>query len=253
MSKLTVFRNDFVMHLHDNIDSNKGFYRGICNEIYYNFENTLTSNIVIPDSPPVLDPSCDKDMENAIKIYEYLHQLNETQASDIRLWTYMTHVTFKDYTRARWSISDGDLENKKIEERWFFKGGGARSLRRNAISRLWWTVHLTVAPWEKDQYFDSIADKSDRYVYTKVLSKIEDLASALMERRLSWSKKVLISMLEYMRQNEDFVYKREFYRNFLKEINLDLGYKKIMIMTFDELLTEINSIAWYIKNIIQTN
>src|SRR4051812_9999840 len=37
--------------------------------------------------------SASDDLENAIAIYEAYPNLNETQASDSRLWVYLTHVT----------------------------------------------------------------------------------------------------------------------------------------------------------------
>ena len=101
---------------------------------------------------------------------------------------------------------------------------------------------MTVAPWETDHYFADLVNE-DRYVYTRAFLHIEDLTSALMERRLGWSRRVLIAVLEYMRLHKDSAYQRNFYRNFLKEINLTLGYRKIMLLDFDELYREIESIA----------
>ena len=48
----------------------------------------------------------------------------------------------------------------------FINGKGRAAKRRNALSRLWWAVDLTVFPWEK---FDIIPEKDDKYHYTKIL------------------------------------------------------------------------------------
>lgn len=239
MGKLTVFRSAFVTQLKDNIGNNTDFYTGSTDHLDYEEENTLLSRLVdLPDQPPYLSPLSTDDTTNAIKVYEYL-PINGTQASDARLWVYMTHVTFKEYTASRWPIKADQKE--RVLDRWFLTGS-ARGLRRNAISRLWWATHLTVAPWETDEYFADL-ENEDRYVYTRAFLHMEDATSALMERRLGWSRRVLITLLEYMRTHEDFAYKRVFYRNLLKEVNLTLGYRKIMILSFDELYREIESIA----------
>lgn len=242
MTKLSVFKNIFVHELKDKINSNINFYNGEEQSIPYDEKNILLSDIDVNTTSPGLEPSKDKDIENAIKLYEYL-PLNETQASDKRLWTYLTHITFKNYTRERW-LNDKTLE-KNIYERWFIAGNSARALRRNAISRLWWAVHLTVSPWKSDDYFASLKN-DDKYVYTKTL-KNEDIMQALLERKIGWSQKLLIAILEYMRKNTEIAYKRDFYRPFIREIMLDLGYSKIMILSFDELLAKIYSIASDIK------
>lgn len=239
MSKLTVFRSSFVAQLKDSIEANINFYTGSIDRVEYGEEDTLLSRLVeLPDQPPYLSPSSADDTANAIKVYEYL-PINSTQASDARLWVYMTHVTFKEYCVSRWPINAEQKD--RVMDRWFL-AGSARGLRRNAISRLWWATHLTVAPWETDEYFADL-ENEDRYVYTRAFLRMEDATSAIMERRLGWSKRILIAVLEYMRTHEDFAYNRGFYRHLLKEVNLTLGYRKIMILSFDELYSEIESIA----------
>lgn len=239
MSKLIVFRSSFVSKLKGEVTSNIGFYAGNSSKSLHDETNILTSHhIDIADEAPFLDPSSSSDIESAIKVYEYL-PINATQASDVRLWTYMTHVVFYEYVVERWPIGDGD--EKRILDRWFLSGN-ARSLRRNAISRLWWSVHITVAPWEGDPWFASL-EQVDRYAYTRAFLHIEDVTSALMERKLGWSRRILIAILEYMRTHDELAYKRTFYRNLLKEVNLTLGYRKIMALSFDELYAEIESIA----------
>jgi hypothetical protein len=239
MSKLTIFRSAYAQELRNDVTENMDFYRNQGGEIVYGDENTLTSKVEVADAPPALGPSASEDINNATKIYEYL-PIDNTQASDIRLWIYMTHITFKDYLLARWPVGESDNE-QRVLDRWFLTGN-ARSLRRNAISRLWWATHLTVAPWETDDYFAQLKN-DDRYIYTKALLRIEDATSALMERKLSWSKRILIAILEYMRKHDEFAYKRSFYRDMLKEVVLTLGYRKIMMLSFDGLLAEIEGIA----------
>ncbi|MDR0485113.1 MAG: hypothetical protein LBH29_00120 [Elusimicrobiota bacterium] len=245
MSKLIVFCGNFVEELKDRIDENKTFYQTGDGKIDYSGNDIVTArDIEIKDTPPIL--SKDDDISNAVKVYEYL-PIDNTLAADERLWVYMTHITFANYARDRWSIKDGE-SSEKISTRWFLSNqlAKSRALRRNAVSRLWWSAHLTAAPWEKDDYFNEIQN-GDRFIYTKALLKLEDAASALMERKLGYSNKILIAILEYMRCCGEFAYKKSFYSNLIKEVNLELGYRKMMILNFKELLDEIGSIAEEIK------
>ena len=245
MSKLKYFKSDFVYQLRELEDLS--FYTGK-NELQIDEEMIVESRQTdVVARVPQLDPAIDSDAENAMKIYAYL-PLNPTQASDTRLWTYMTHVTFREYTKSRWSLKESSTDSQKrsyIEDHWF-SSGSSRSLRRNSISRLWWAAHLTVAPWEKDSYFESLKS-TDRYAYTRILLSSQDVAQQLLERRLSWSNEMLIALLEYFRSDDTFLHNRALCRNFLKEINLVLGYRKLMTLDLQQLLVEIRGIGNDIK------
>ena len=213
----------------------------------------LQSTLEVSDAPPELDPSVSADIDNAIKVYEFLDKLDKTQASDKRLWIYLSHVTFRKYTIGRWEIKasvddltyNGEAKRKAISyiaEHWFLSGN-ARSLRRNSVARLWWAAYLTVAPWERDpEYFGELED-DDRYKYTKVVFSTQDIAQNLLERRLGWSDKILIAVLEYLRLNPEVAQNRESMRNLIKELNLILGYRKLATLTFSELLAVISETA----------
>ena len=246
MSKLKYFKSDFVDQLRELEDLS--FYSND-DELRIDESAIVESRQTdIAEQIPRLNPAIDSDAENAMKIYAYL-PLNPTQASDTRLWTYMAHVTFRGYTKNRWSLKESSTDSQKrsyIEDHWF-SSGSSRSLRRNSISRLWWAAHLTVAPWEKDSYFASLKNM-DRYVYTKILLSSQDVAQQLLERRLSWSNKMLVALLEYFRSDDVFLHNRALCRNFLKEINLVLGYRKLMTLDLQQLLVEIRGIGSDIKS-----
>lgn len=206
---------------------------------------TLQSTLTVSGKPPVLDPSIGGDADNAIKLYEYLYNLDKTQASDKRLWVYLSHVTFKEYTQKRWSIGieKSDIEQnpdarKKavdmIEDRWFV-AGSARSMRRHSIARLWWAACLTDSPWVKDPEFFGELQSADRYIYTRILFSNQDVLQQILERKLGWSDRMLIAILEYLRRNPSLA-DREHFRELIKEINLVLGYRKINTLSLQDLL-----------------
>ena len=242
MAKLKVFKTKYAIDLSSNVENNLSKYQN-CDSEYFkgDGQGILTSSYDISDEPPQLVPDMKHDADNAIKVYEYL-SIDNTIASDPRLWSYLAHVTFCEYSVKRWGI-DENQNPDKIRER-FFRSDNARSLRRHSIARLWWAVELTESPWEKDEELVKFK-KEDKYFYTRVLMKDESFASDLTERpQISSSVRLLTAILEFdYLHNKSNKWGRSFYREFLKEIILTLGYKKLMSISIDDLLNEFNDIA----------
>lgn len=247
MKKLRVIKSFYLRNLFDEVSSNINWYMGIDKSSIIDNNAILETPIDVPDIPPLLSGKKEDDFYNAVKIYDYLSNIDSTMASDARLWVYLSHVTFKDYVISRWPINDKSDINR-VRDRWLLASDSARGLRRNAISRLWWMVYLTIAPWEKDEFFRDLKSE-DRYLYTRLLFRYEDVSSAIIERpNISSNAHLLIAILEYIRINDNFAFDRKFYRSLLQEIILTLGYKNIMSFSLGDLLFEINNIAFDVKN-----
>lgn len=229
MANLKVFESTFVEKLREvksldfYTDPNSEFdlssYPGVVLE---------SQDIKLPDEPPILSPGIKHDAENAEKVYNYL-KISPLRASDARLWTYLTHVTFCKYVKQRWPIKDG----KVTWDRWFFNGG--KAIERNAIARLWWAAYETVAPWEKeDEFFKELPQLDDRFVYTKVLFSTQDIAGWLRNVRFGRSPRILIAILEFIRTHDELK-DRKLARPFFKEINLMLSYCKLMNLSWQQI------------------
>lgn len=179
------------------------------------------------------------DLENAIALYEYYKDIDETQASDSRLWAYLSHVEFRKYTLSRWGLGGtyGDLADDSAKrsainqtlDHWFVSGND-RDLRRHSIARLWWAAHLTYAPWERDPEFFGDLKKDDPYYFTRILLSAQDIYQQVLERAMGRSQRILISVLEYLGKNKKFAESRESIRNLAKELNLVYGVKKIIML-----------------------
>jgi len=80
-------------------------------------------------------PTKHYDAENSKIIYTALRDLPLTLAIDERFWTYLTHVVFWDYMKARWPLESA-LATKEpvayLREHYFFMGNRDRALIRNA-------------------------------------------------------------------------------------------------------------------------
>lgn len=171
---------------------------------------------------------------NAINLYENL-QLNETSASDKRLWTYLTHVFFWNYMKEEWKI---DFTKEKsqiinfIHDRYFLNTLNIRSLTHNGISRLWWYTHLTIDESRKD-----------KYELTKVLLSLQDIPVSLLERSLGSSINIRKAVLEFLSENPEIKTSKNT-QELLKQFNLVGGVKNLPMLK----LNEIKSLLLNIKN-----
>ena len=140
------------------------------------------------------------------------------QARDTRLWAYLTHVTFPEYTRSRWPIP-GEIQKarRSIADHWFVKGRGLASLRRNAIARLWWAARLTHKPWEMAGF--EIFEQSDPYTYLRVLFSNQDVYQGLLERSYGSSRAIMMPVLEVIRRRGIGV-SSKFVTELTREVNL---------------------------------
>ncbi|MBQ6486834.1 hypothetical protein IJI89_00180 [Candidatus Saccharibacteria bacterium] len=246
MSNLKVFKNQYLLNLELSVGDNLDHYRSV-DSSFFNGDGTgvFETTCVVPDEVPILIPNISSESENAIHLFEYLSQIDNTVASDPRLWAYLVHVTFCDYAMKRWGSVEKDELKKRVLNR-FFTDGDARTLRRQAISRLWWATKLTVAPWEDDPFFEPFR-KDDRYYYTRVLMRDETTSSDLLERvQLASRPQLLILILDFLDNNPRFR-KRVLWREFMKEIILTLGYRKIMALDLKALQSEISDIAFEVE------
>ena len=79
----------------------------------------------------------------ARRSYRALKNLTPQQATDPRLWVYLTHFVFWDYARHRWPV---DVEKKdavnRIQSHYHLNDSVRSMVRDNAISRLWWMAHI---------------------------------------------------------------------------------------------------------------
>lgn len=170
----------------------------------------LNTLIEVPEELPDLvtgGSRAEEDTLNAVKVYEYLGPMNRTQAADPRLWTTLTHTTFWDYCRRRWPAKGKD--SNYILEHWFERpGGGLGALRRNAISRLWWAAHLTVAPWERDRALTHL-QSSDRFRFTRVLLSQAQVFQDVIEREFGSNLRLRTLFLTSLERHLPTVSKRD--------------------------------------------
>ena len=228
MKTLHVFRQAYLEDLYLQLfESEEQIDQYRTGAFSHSAEHTLASAIRVGDPPVLVTDSghlVDREVGNAVAIHEWLPDLSDVQARDTRLWAYLTHVVFPDYTRFRWPIP-GDLQKarRSIADHWFVRGRGLASLRRNSIARLWWAARLTYKPWELAGF--ETFEQPDPYAYLRVLFSNQDIYQGLLERTYGSSRAVMVPVLEVIRRRGQGA-SSKFVTELTKEVNLLCGYRE---------------------------
>jgi hypothetical protein len=211
MDKLKIFKEHALNLLEDNIGENINFYNQDDDWVKGFFEKSswvIDSKLAdLPDDLLLIPTGkTGKDLldyENSQRVYLALNGLSLSQASDPRLWTYLTHVKYWKFMRARWPIEqsqedDEDLDpdqNKKksplgsIKSRYFVMGDKSRALTRNGIARLWWAGYTCHNEHTK---------KESEFNYMKPLFETQDVFATFMERAFSKNKSIMKTLLKVL-------------------------------------------------------
>ena len=164
------------------------------------------------------------DFQNAKTLFLVLKdKLNPVQASDLRLWAYMSHVQHWDYMRTRWAIDLPDQEydddqadslkepsaNKiivRIGSRYFFKAAKGKAFVRQGIARLYWGAYLT---------YDET--NSDPFEYTEYFFSKQDIFTSITERSYARNKTIILAALKELKKHPEL--SRNDIRLFLSKLN----------------------------------
>lgn len=240
MPKLKIFSSEIINELKNKLESTdyiKEVYSKSSPPLEFDVEKLLVTHIEVPIDAPILQVKDKKtyyEAENAIALFEYLGELNSTQAADMRLWSTLAHTKFWDYSLSRWnSIEKTD---RYILEHWFdSKKGGLAALRRNSISRLWWAAYLTVAPWEKDSELE-VYKSSDRFVFTKILFSQQQIYFDVMERLFGSNLRLRICWLHTLSTHLDKVTNKDNLSKALaKSLSIVLKTKQLEALPVNQL------------------
>lgn len=179
----------------------------------------------------ILDPSVENDLENSIKIFEALKDLDRVQANDKRLWITLCHTTFFEYTQKRWDVKSTD-SNDKIISRFYFEGSSLESRMRNSLSRLWWSAKLT---------YDET--REDKYELTKLLWSRQDIYQNIVERSYGTYDSVVKGILEFYSINRQL--KEGQLRRLFTALNATGGVQLLNIQHKDEIKATLKDLSLY--------
>ena len=237
MEKQKIFKSRYVKRLKENLKSEISLH--LYSESYFPFDKDET--LILPTILKPLDllkkMNPDNDLESAIAIYEGFRHLTPLQASDERLWTYLTHVDLFPYMIKRWSAHiERKAKNpvKYVLEHWFLLSDSQQSIMRHPLAGLWWGVHLSLD--EK---------REDKYELTKILFRQLDFATrTLPTYRLGRHKEALIGILNFIKNNEELFKNRfeEKTRFITKYLNLVGGTVNLAYVDRNFFIEELNRV-----------
>jgi hypothetical protein len=177
-----------------NIPDNLGHYRSGDTHGLVNDVDCRVSRIEVADPPSLsaAEGNASEDFNVSRRIFQWLAGLTPVQASDERLWVYLTHRVYPAYVHARWgaALERSTQPEARVEDRWFFRGAGVATFVRNGLSRLWWFGYLTY-----DREF------GDHFEFTEILLALQEIQVAMLERRFGRSRSVLRAILETLKLN----------------------------------------------------
>ncbi len=206
MNKQKIFKASYIRKLQGRVENHE-------NLDFYNKPEFIIDENQVRILPEIKQPvnlyakmNPNDDFQSAVALFEVYKDLKPIEASDHRLWTYLSHVDLFPYMQERWN---GEKSSKYILDHWFLQSSSQSNLLSDNLSGLWWAVHIS-----KDETRDN------KYELTKVLFKQRDFAfRTLGTYKLARHKEAVLGILEFMKENEEVLsYKRQ------KKSRLITGY-----------------------------
>lgn len=181
-----------------------------------------------------LKGSEEEDANNARLIYDALGPMDPANASDPRLWSYLSLVTFREYVVERWPNSHTDNFKDYIRDHWFLQNPSPRRIVRNGISRLWWVANYT---YDENLEHPASSDAQDPFAYTDWMFDIQDRVSAIFERTIARSPQLRWSVLDNLSKAElpDEINSKRFTQRVARNVNLRAGYRRLEALSKQEL------------------
>lgn len=219
-TEVRVFLSGYVDKLYRDAASTNNFDNYKLEKFPYEEKFPKGSTEIYLPADFILD-SAKSELENSIALYEAMKDLSETQASDERLWSYLTHVVFWDYMRERWPVGDS---LGRVKDRYFLRTKSIETLTRNGIARLWWYAHLTYDPSRKNPY-----------ELTEILLSRADLSVGITERALGSNPNIRIALLEFLKNNPAIAANEDKTRDLMKGLNLAGGVRNLPFLEILEI------------------
>jgi len=159
------------------------------------------------------DGTAEADIRSSLIVYRSMPNMTPALAREERVWARLTHVECLQYSRARWlKKTEGESLDKAVFKH-FFAGGRTGIRDDNAISRLWWNMHVA-----------TIADPDDPEGALRLILKTADIRQAMVERPNTASRQPLArAIVRAMRFNPWITSSEGAFREFMKEMNRGAG------------------------------
>lgn len=181
------------------------------------------------------------DGENASSLFEAVGNIDRANASDPRLWTYLSTITLRDYMSTRWPISNPDSFKSRVEDHWLMTTSSPRKMIRNGAARLWWIAALTHDPFLERRLS---SENGDPFAYTKWVFANENRRQSIFERRIGRSPKLRWAVIEAMEeiQRDGNQESSKSSKDMMKKVFLHSGYQRLEALPQEELNTVVKNL-----------
>lgn len=216
--KLRYLSESSLYELRSAVMKNLELYRS---EDFFDISSTngwsISSDSVFVDSDRLSNLSggqgASSDFESSIAVYKSLQGMTPALAMEERVWVRFTHLECLKYARARWPLKGSDEDQVDHILKHFFAKGRTGVRDDNAISRLWWNMHIA-----------NIADPEDPESALKLILKVADVRAALVERPNTSARVPIIrALMRVMRSNQWITSTGRAFQKFMVEVNRDAG------------------------------
>jgi hypothetical protein len=204
----------------------------------------VNTTLLVPDNIKLHMPGSrdDFEFENSKIIFDAYKTMTPVQATDARIWAYLTHITFWSYMKARRPVNEQPRNKRRsyILEHWFVERIAPAKLMRNDISLLWWGAYLTY-----DQ------DRSNPYELTEELFSMLDYTRHLLPGTQGRNKNFTHAVLEFVLENRKLFsqYKESKVRFLMRRLNYIAGYKIFPVLTKGETKAFLERYRKHVKQI----
>ncbi|MFC4640052.1 DUF6339 family protein [Deinococcus hohokamensis] len=236
---IRVLRSEQLQHLRKMAASHaEAYLSGEIPEAWLGAAQTLPLGQVTATERPTLVPDERHDGVCAERLHRYL-PLTRLQASDERLWAWLSHARFPEYVAARWKPADPNEPEKlqrHLETRWFH---GRAPRARNALGRLWWGAELTSNPQLHNPRFFAQLPPADPYLYTRMLFLRQDYQFNLMENAIGRSREIAVTILHFAGECEGqgrSLSGGDFLNGIIREANLNSAVRRLELLDFPTVL-----------------
>ena len=153
------------------------------------------------------------DRAASTMLYKALPGMTPALAREERVWVRLTHIECLNYARSRW-LSGLDGEQLDLQVRRHLFGSGLTGIRDdNALSRLWWNMHIA-----------AIADPDDPEGALGLILKTADIRSNFVERpNIAARPPLARAVIRAMRRHSWITSTERAFRKFIIVLNRDCG------------------------------
>jgi hypothetical protein len=169
-------------------------------------------------------PGNDAEVANSLSVWQALHEVPASFATENRFWARLSHVECFSYSQSRWlNLTKSDEKIAKQVQDHFFASSLTKYRDDHSIGRLWWNAFVAkmLMPHDQEQALKLILLKAD-------------IRSNLLERPLTFSRQnVGRGILRKMMRTPEVHGTEDGFRMFMKEINKFGG--GLVFEAFDDL------------------